>query len=110
MSADEFEVIRTLFAPHAGEGARGLVDDAALLERQGALVVTTDAIGVAAISEEPRVIVEEGGGAVVEVQRRSQLAPGLVRVTVRLGPEQDVDNVFLIRCGAAEARAYITGL
>jgi hypothetical protein len=71
--------------------------------------LTTDAIGAAAVGEEPQVVVEEGGGAVVEVQRRPQLAPGLVRVTVRLGPGQDVDNVFRIRCGAAEARAYITG-
>lgn len=45
MSADEFEVIRTLFAPLAqAEGARGLVDDAAMLEAGGPLVVTTDAI------------------------------------------------------------------
>lgn len=43
-SADEFEVIRTLFAPHAkAAGARGLMDDAALLDA-GAHVVTTDAI------------------------------------------------------------------
>jgi thiamine-monophosphate kinase len=41
MSADEFDIIRTLFAPLAGAGARGLVDDAALL---GDLIVTTDAI------------------------------------------------------------------
>ena len=45
MSADEFEVIRTLFAPLAsGESARGLVDDAAVLTARGDLVVTTDAI------------------------------------------------------------------
>ncbi len=44
MSADEFDIIRTLFAPHAGEGARGLLDDVAVLEAQGALVVTTDAV------------------------------------------------------------------
>jgi thiamine-monophosphate kinase len=43
MSADEFDVIRTLFAPLATDaGARGLVDDAALLS--GQYVVTTDAI------------------------------------------------------------------
>lgn len=42
MSADEFDVIRTLFEPLAGEsGARGLVDDAAVLD---GLVITTDAI------------------------------------------------------------------
>ena len=42
MAADEFDVIRTLFAPLATDaGARGLVDDAALL---GQYVVTTDAI------------------------------------------------------------------
>lgn len=45
MSADEFEVIRTLFAPLAkAAGARALVDDAAIFEARGALVVTTDAI------------------------------------------------------------------
>lgn len=45
MSADEFDVIRTLFAPLAADAAaRGLADDAALIEARGALVVTTDAI------------------------------------------------------------------
>jgi len=44
MAADEFDVIRTLFAPLAGDGARGLVDDVAVLEATSALVVTTDAI------------------------------------------------------------------
>ena len=45
MSADEFDVIRTLFAPLAGDaGARGLADDAAVIAQRGALVVTTDAI------------------------------------------------------------------
>jgi len=42
-SGDEFEIIRTLFAPYAtSTGARGLADDAALIE--GRSVVTTDAI------------------------------------------------------------------
>lgn len=56
MSADEFEVIRTLFAPLAkSEGARGLRDDAALLEANGAIVVTTDAIveGVHFLANDP---------------------------------------------------------
>lgn len=44
MSADEFDIIRTLFAPLAGAGARGLVDDVAVVEARGALVVTTDTI------------------------------------------------------------------
>jgi thiamine-monophosphate kinase len=45
MSADEFEVIRKLFAPLAtDEGARGLADDAAVLSARGDLVVTTDTI------------------------------------------------------------------
>ncbi len=45
MSADEFDVIRTLFAPYAANpGARALLDDAAVLEAHGALVITTDAI------------------------------------------------------------------
>jgi thiamine-monophosphate kinase len=45
MSADEFEVIRKLFAPLATDaGARGLADDAAVLRARGDLVVTTDAI------------------------------------------------------------------
>ncbi len=56
MSADEFAVIRELFAPLATHaGARGLVDDAAVLEAQGALVVTTDAIveGVHFLIDDP---------------------------------------------------------
>lgn len=45
MSADEFEVIRKLFAPLATDpGARGLADDAAVLSARGDLVVTTDTI------------------------------------------------------------------
>lgn len=72
--------------------------------------LTTDAIGLAATTQEPEVKVEEGGGTVVEVRRREALAPGLVKVTVRLGPGRDVENVFLIRCGEATARAYIIGL
>ena len=45
MSADEFTVIRDLFAPHAtGASARALRDDAAVLEANGKLVVTTDTI------------------------------------------------------------------
>ena len=45
MPADEFEIIAALFAPLASHpGARGLMDDAALLEVNGRLVVTTDAI------------------------------------------------------------------
>lgn len=56
MSADEFDVIRTLFAPLAtNAGARGLVDDAAVLETRGKLVVTTDAIveGVHFLADDP---------------------------------------------------------
>lgn len=45
MSADEFIVIRDLFAPHAkGVGARSLLDDVAIFEALGASVVTTDTI------------------------------------------------------------------
>jgi thiamine-monophosphate kinase len=45
MSADEFETIRTLFAPLADDAsARGLIDDVAVLTGRGDLVVTTDAI------------------------------------------------------------------
>jgi thiamine-monophosphate kinase len=45
MGADEFHVIRDLFAPLATDaGARALADDVAVLEARGALVVTTDAI------------------------------------------------------------------
>jgi thiamine-monophosphate kinase len=45
MSADEFDVIRTLFAPLATHpGARGLKDDAAVLELTGATVLTSDSI------------------------------------------------------------------
>lgn len=56
MSADEFDIIRTLFAPLAtSPGARGLSDDAAVLESQGKLVVTTDAIveGVHFLPDDP---------------------------------------------------------
>lgn len=45
MPADEFEIIRTLFAPLAkSAGARGLADDAAVLQAEGRLVATTDAV------------------------------------------------------------------
>ncbi|MGE0740720.1 MAG: thiamine-phosphate kinase [Hyphomonadaceae bacterium] len=56
MSAEEFDVIRTLFAPLAtSEGARGLADDAAVLDVRGKLVVTTDALveGVHFLSHDP---------------------------------------------------------
>ncbi|MFN3462845.1 MAG: thiamine-phosphate kinase [Terricaulis sp.] len=56
MSADEFAVIRDLFAPHAtAAGARALRDDAAVLEAQGQLVVTTDTIveGVHFLATDP---------------------------------------------------------
>ncbi len=56
MAADEFEVIRTLFAPLATDaGARGLVDDAAIITAGGDLVVTTDAIveGVHFLANDP---------------------------------------------------------
>lgn len=72
--------------------------------------LTTDVIGLAATEQDPEVTVEEGGGSVVEVRRRESLAPGLVKATVRIGPERDTENVFLIRCGEAVARAYIVGL
>jgi thiamine-monophosphate kinase len=56
MPADEFNVIRDLFAPLAThEGARGLRDDAAVLANSGKLVVTTDTIveGVHFLSGDP---------------------------------------------------------
>jgi len=56
MSADEFDVIRDLFAPLATHpGARALKDDAALLTEVGNLVVTTDAIveGVHFLPQDP---------------------------------------------------------
>jgi thiamine-monophosphate kinase len=56
MSADEFQVIRDLFAPLCrAEGARGLLDDAAILDARGPLVVTTDAIveGVHFLPDDP---------------------------------------------------------
>lgn len=56
MSADEFDVIRTLFAPLASAaGARGLADDVAVLESDSALVVTTDALveGVHFLPDDP---------------------------------------------------------
>jgi thiamine-monophosphate kinase len=56
MSADEFEVIRNLFAPLATDAAaRGLIDDVAVLSARGELVVTTDAIveGVHFLADDP---------------------------------------------------------
>lgn len=56
MSADEFTVIRDLFAPLAtSAAARALADDAAVIEANGKLVVTTDAIveGVHFLSTDP---------------------------------------------------------
>jgi thiamine-monophosphate kinase len=56
MSADEFEVIGKLFAPLAPDaGARGLLDDAAVLSARGELVVTTDTIveGVHFLAHDP---------------------------------------------------------
>lgn len=56
MSADEFDIIRKLFAPLATDaGARGLVDDAAVLNARGDLVVTTDTIveGVHFLANDP---------------------------------------------------------
>jgi thiamine-monophosphate kinase len=56
MSADEFAVIRDLFAPHAASAAaRALVDDVAVLSVSGTLVVTTDAVveGVHFLSADP---------------------------------------------------------
>lgn len=56
MSADEFAVIRDLFAPLAtSAAARALVDDAAVLETRGKLVATTDAIveGVHFLASDP---------------------------------------------------------
>ncbi|PZO50270.1 MAG: thiamine-phosphate kinase [Alphaproteobacteria bacterium] len=56
MSADEFEIIRSLFAPLAtSAGARGLADDAAILDGAGATVVTTDALveGVHFLADDP---------------------------------------------------------
>ena len=56
MSADEFAVIRDLFAPHATDAAaRALRDDVAVLEAGGRLVVTTDTIveGVHFLASDP---------------------------------------------------------
>jgi thiamine-monophosphate kinase len=56
MAADEFQIIRDLFAPLATHaGARALADDVAVLETRGALVVTTDAIveGVHFLADDP---------------------------------------------------------
>jgi thiamine-monophosphate kinase len=56
MSADEFEIIRKLFAPLATDaGARGLVDDVAVLHARGDLVMTTDTIveGVHFLANDP---------------------------------------------------------
>ena len=52
MSGDEFDIIGKYFAPLAGEGARGLIDDVATL---GHYVLTTDAIveGVHFLPDDP---------------------------------------------------------
>jgi len=70
---------------------------------------TTDRVGLAATGEEVVVTAEEGGGSFESVRRREGLAPGLVQVTVKMGPKSGVDNVFLVKCGEAQARAYIFG-
>lgn len=45
MAAEEFAIIRDLFAPLAkDDAARGLIDDVAVMQARGALVVSTDAI------------------------------------------------------------------
>jgi thiamine-monophosphate kinase len=56
MSADEFDLVRDLFAPLAtSAGARSLADDVAVLRANGALIATTDAIaeGVHFLPEDP---------------------------------------------------------
>src|SRR5690242_13012955 len=56
VAADEFDAIARLFAPLAAHpGARGLNDDAAVLQARGALVLTTDAIveGVHFLPDDP---------------------------------------------------------
>jgi thiamine-monophosphate kinase len=56
MAADEFQIIRDLFAPLATHaGARALADDVAMLEARAPLVVTTDAIveGVHFLADDP---------------------------------------------------------
>jgi thiamine-monophosphate kinase len=56
MSADEFTVIRDLFAPLAtSAAARALIDDVAVLEARGKVVVTTDTIveGVHFLTDDP---------------------------------------------------------
>ena len=68
---------------------------------------TTDNVGLAATAQEVLVTVEQGGGSVVNVRRREELAPGLVKVVVKIGLRSGTDNVFLVRCGDAQARAYI---
>lgn len=56
MPADEFDIIRSLFAPLAtSAGARGLTDDVAILDGAVSRVVTTDAIveGVHFLTDDP---------------------------------------------------------
>ncbi len=56
MSADEFDIIARYFAPLAkSAAARGLLDDAAVFDAKGMLVITTDAIveGVHFLSGDP---------------------------------------------------------
>ncbi|MES1157205.1 MAG: thiamine-phosphate kinase [Alphaproteobacteria bacterium] len=56
MSADEFDIIKTHFAPLANDpAARGLMDDVAVLQADGRVVVTTDTIveGVHFLPDDP---------------------------------------------------------
>jgi len=56
MSADEFDVIKRHFAPLARDAAaRGLMDDVAVLQGEGSLVITTDTIveGVHFLPDDP---------------------------------------------------------
>lgn len=101
MPADEFEVIRRLFAPLAGSaGARGLTDDVALLN---GLVVTTDAVveGVHFLADDP---IETVARKALRVNLSDLVAKGAKPVAVLL------TLIWPTHRPAAEIEAFARGL
>lgn len=84
MPADEFDIIRTLFAPLADHRfARGLLDDVAVIEPPKQLVVTTDAIvqGVHFLASDPLDTVAKKA---VRVNMSDLIAKGALPVGITL--------------------------
>ena len=88
MAADEFEIIRDLFAPLADHRfARGLSDDVAVIEQLGPLVVTTDAFveGVHFLPDDPLDTVAKKA---LRINFSALIASG------RYNPQEAVDSEF----------------